>query len=96
MAKVLANMGEYGQSSSPTDLHAEEKPQEENAPEKSHAKEAEEENLPVYDEKMIADAEQEQSVPSKKTPEESPEETRVEKEVTQEIKKPVRVLSPEK
>ena len=50
MAKVLANMGEYGQSSSPLDLHAEEEPQEENSPEESHAKEAEEENLPVHDE----------------------------------------------
>jgi len=68
LAKVLANMGEYGQPSSPLDLHAEEKPQEENAPEESHAKEAEEENLLVHDEKMIGDAEEEQFVPNQKTP----------------------------
>lgn len=52
LAKFLANMGEYGRPSSPLDLHAEEKPQEENAPEESHAKEAEEENPPVRDENM--------------------------------------------
>ena len=55
LAKMLANMGEYGQPSSPSDLHAKKKPQEENAPEESHAKEAEEENLPIHDEKMIGD-----------------------------------------
>ena len=64
LAKVLANMGEYGQPSSPSNLHAEEKPQEENAPEESHAKEAEEENLLVHDENMIEDAKQEQYIPS--------------------------------
>ena len=94
LAKVLANMGEYGQSSSPSDLHAEEEPQVENAPEESHAKEAEEENLPVHDENMIGDAEQEQSIPSQQTPEEISEETGAEKDVSQEITEPVRVLAP--
>ena len=64
LAQVLANMGEYGQSSSPSDLHAKEEPQDENAPEESHAKEEEEENLPVHDENMTGDAKQEQSTPS--------------------------------
>jgi len=63
-------MGEYGQPSSPIDLH--DKPQEENAPKKPHAEEAEEGNLPVHDEEEIRDTEQEQSVP--KAPEEIPEE----------------------
>lgn len=96
MAKVLANMGEYGQTSSPSDLHVEEKPQEENAPEESHEKEAEEENLLVHDKNMTGDAEQEQSIPSQKTLEEIPKETGAEKEVTQEITELVRVLAPEK
>lgn len=95
LAKVFSNMGEYGQSSSPSDLHAKEKPQEENAPEKSNAKEAEEENLPVHDENMIGDAKEEQSIPSQKTQEKIPEEMGAEKEVTQEITEPVRVLGPE-
>lgn len=93
LAKVLANMGEYGQPSSLSNLHAEEKPQEKNAPEESHAKEVEEENLPVHDEKITRDAEQEQSVTNQRTPEEIPEEIRAEKEVTQEITKPIRVLA---
>ena len=57
MAKVLANMGEYGQPPSPSDFHAGEKPQEKYVPEESHAKEAEVENLPVHDEKMSENAE---------------------------------------
>lgn len=44
---------------------------------------------------MIGDAEQGQSVPIQKTPEEIPEETGTEKEVAQEIIEPVRVLAPE-
>ena len=64
LAKVLVNMGEYGQPSSPSDLHAEEKTQEENAPKESHAKEAEEGNFPAHDKNMIGDVEQEQFVPS--------------------------------
>lgn len=51
LAEALANMGEYGQPSSPTDLH--DKPQEENASKKPHAEEAEEGNLPVHDEEEI-------------------------------------------
>ena len=79
LAKVLANMGEYDQSSSPSNLHVEEEPkehsaQEGNAPEKSHAEELEEESQPVHDENMTGDAEQEQSVPSQTTPEETLEE----------------------
>ena len=76
LAKVLANMGEYGQSSSPSDLHDEEEPkehfaQEGNAPEESHAEEVEEESQHVHDENMTGDAELEQSVPSQTTPEET-------------------------
>ena len=93
LAEVLANMGEYGQPSSPSDLQ--DKPQEENAPEKPHAKEAEEENLPIHDKETIGDTEQEQSIPNQKTPEEIPEETGAEREVAQEITEPVRVLAPE-
>jgi len=37
LAEVLANIGEYDQPSSPSDLH--DKPQEENAPEEPYAKE---------------------------------------------------------
>ena len=55
LAAVLANMGKYGQPSSPVDLH--EKPQEENTSEKSHAVEAEKGNLSVHDEEMIWDTE---------------------------------------
>ena len=44
-------MGEYGQPSTPSDLHG--KPREENASEKPHAEEAEEGNLPVHDEEEI-------------------------------------------
>ena len=79
LAEILANMGEYGQPSSPSDLH--DKPQEENAPEKPHAKEVEEENLPVHDKETIGDTEQEQSIPNQKTPEEILEEAGAEKEV---------------
>ena len=95
LAEVLANMGENGQPSSPSDFHDEKKPQEENAPEEPHAKEAEEENLPVHDKETIRDIEQEQSVPNQKTPEEIPEEAGAEREVTQEITEPVRVPGPE-
>lgn len=42
---------------------------------------------------MMGDAKQEQSVPNQKVAEEIPEETGVEKEVTQEITEPVRVLA---
>lgn len=65
LAEVLANMGEYGQLSSPSDLR--DKLQEENAPEEPHEKETEEENLPVHDKEMIGDTEQEQSIPNQKT-----------------------------
>ena len=68
LAKVLANMGEYGQPLSPSDLHAGEKPQEKDAPEESHAKEAEVENLSIHDEKMSENTEQEQPVPNQKAP----------------------------
>jgi len=99
LAKVLANMGECGQSSSPSNLHAEEEPKEHsahegNAPEESHAKDVEEESQPVHDENMRGDAEQEQSVPSQMTREETTE-AGGEKEVTQEITEPTRVLSSE-
>ena len=93
LAEVLANMGEYGQPSNPLDLH--DKPQEENAPEKPHAKEAEEENMPIHDKETIRDTEQEQSVPNQKTPEEFLEEAGEEKEVAQELTEPVRVPTPE-
>ena len=103
LAKILANMGEYGLPSSPLDLHAEEEPkehsaQDRNAPEDLHAKEVEEESQPVHDENVIgerSDAEQEQFVPSQTTPEAIPEEGEAEKEVTQEIIEPARVLAPE-
>jgi len=42
---------------------------------------------------MTGDAEQEQSVPSQKTPEEIPKETGAEKDITQEITEPARVLA---
>lgn len=42
---------------------------------------------------MIGDAKQEQSVPSQTTLEETPEEGEAEKEVTQEITEPARVLA---
>ena len=70
LAAILANMGEYGQPSTPSYLH--DKPQEEDTSEKPHAEEAEEGNLPVHDEKETGDTEREQSVP--KAPEEIPEE----------------------
>ena len=75
MAAFLANMGEYGQPSTPSDLHV--KPQEENASEKPHAEEAEEGNLPIHDEEEIRDTGREQSVP--KAPEEIPDEVGIEK-----------------
>lgn len=58
-------------------------------PEKPHAEEAEEGNLPIHDEKDIGDTKWEQSIPT--APEEIPEEVRIESEATE----PVRVLTPE-
>jgi len=100
---ALANMGEYVQPLSPPDLHAKEEPKEHSAQDKNalgelHDEELEKENQPVHDENMTgerSDAEQEQSVPSQTTPEEIPEEGEAEKEVTQEIIEPARVLTPE-
>lgn len=69
LATVLANMGEYGQPSSPAGLCDE--PPEEDTLEKSNAEKAGEENLPIHDEK-IGETNREQSVP--KTPEEIPDE----------------------
>ena len=97
-------MGEYGQPSSPPDLHAEEEPkehsaQDRNSPEELHAEEVENESQPVHDGSMMrerSDAEQEQSVPSQTTPEEILEEGEAEKEVTQGIIEPARVLGPKK
>ena len=71
--------GENGQSSSPSNFHAEEEPKEHssqkgNSPEESHAKEVEDKSQLVHDENMIGDAEQEQSIPSQMTPEETREE----------------------
>lgn len=77
LAAVLANMGEYGQPSSPADLY--DKPQEENTFEKSHVVQVEEENLLVHDEEEIGDTDREQSVP--KTPEEISKDVEAEKEV---------------
>lgn len=93
LAKILANMGKYGQPSSPSNLHV--KPQEENALEEPHAKETEEDNMLVHDKETIGDTKQEQSVPSQKTPEELLEEAGAEREVAQEMTEPVRVLAPE-
>ena len=91
LAAVLATMGEYGQPSSPEDLH--DKPQEENTSEKPHAVEAEEGNLPIHDEEEIRDTEWEQSIP--KAPEEIPEGVGAEKEVAQEETEPAKVPTPE-
>lgn len=68
LAAVLANMGEYGQPSSPADLPDE--PPEKNTSKKSHAVEAGEEKLPVHDEE-IGETDREQFVP--KAPEEIPD-----------------------
>lgn len=96
-------MGEYGQPLSPLDLHAEEEPKEHSVQDKKaleelHDEELEKENQHVHDENMTrerSDAEQEQSIPNQTTPEEILEEGEVEKEVTQEIIEPARVLTPE-
>jgi len=69
LAAVLANMGEYGQPSSTGGVP--DGPPEEELPEEMHAEEAEEENLPGYDNE-IEDKNQGQSVP--KTPEDIPDE----------------------
>ena len=66
LAAILANMGEYGQPSSPAGLA--DGPPEEDTPEKLHAEKVGEESLPVHDEE-IGDTNREQSVP--KTPEET-------------------------
>ena len=50
LAAVLANMGEYGQASSPGGIL--DGPAEEELPEEGHAEEAGEENLPGYDNEM--------------------------------------------
>ena len=78
LAAILENMGEYGQTSTPSYLH--DKPQEEDAPETPHAEEAEEGNMPVHDEKEIGDTKREQYVPTAQ--EEIPEEVRIESEAT--------------
>ena len=93
-------MGEYGQPSSPPDLHAEEEPkehstQDRNAPEELHA-EVEKEIQPIHGGSTMgerSDAEQEQSVPIQTTPEEILEEGEAKKEVTQGIIEPAGFLA---
>lgn len=101
LAKILANMGKYGQPLSPLGLQIEEEPkehsaQDKNAPEELHDEEENEENHYVHEESMTAqendeDIEREQSTSSQTTPEELHEEEGVDKEVTQEITEPTRV-----
>lgn len=93
LANILANMGEYGQPLSPSNLQVEEETQEKDALKEVHTEEAEVEISSVHDEKVTENIEQEQPVPSQKAPEESPEEIREEEELAQERTEPSKVLT---
>lgn len=92
LAKILANMGEYGQPLSPLGLQIEEEPkehsgQDKNASEELCDEEENEENRSVHDVSMKSeendeDIKGEQSAPNQTTPEELHEEEGVDKQVT--------------
>jgi len=89
LAKILANMGKYGQPLSPLGLHIEEEPkghssQDKNEPEELCDGEENEENnsASMTGEENDEDIEGEKSAPSQTTLEELHEEEGVDKEVT--------------
>lgn len=106
LAKILTNMGEYGQPPSSLGLKTQEESKEHSAQDKSALeelcdKEENEENHYVHDESMKRegndeDIEGEQFSPNQTTLEELHEEEGVEREVTQEVTKPTRVSTLEK